>query len=302
MRRIITGLAAALATFAPLAACDSNDPGPSQATRFADVQTHSRVLQPLPADKIIVVVVENKGYTQMLASAPWIKSQALKYGYATNMKAITHPSQPNYTAMVEGRLGVTSNSYKQLSQPSILGNTWKAGRTAKVIADGMGTDRCRQTNGGTKYVFRHNPWVPYKTERALCEKYNFDLKYLAGDVAAARLPNVGFLIPNNCNNAHDCSIRTADNWIKAKVELLQSGPDWQAGRLAIVITADEDNKKEDNRILTVVIHPSQSGNVVTTPLTLYGLHRTLARFGHTPPLNNGKTATDLATAFGLPVS
>lgn len=287
---------------AALAACAAPGvPAPSEPARFAATVAPPPVV---PASKVIVLVIENKGFSQMMSStnAPFISGMAKKFGYASNMYAMTHPSQPNYVWMVAGaNRGITSNSYSQITGPSILGNTIKAGRTAKVIAHGMGDDRCRQSNYG-KYAYRHNPWVSFKDERKLCESQNFDYKYFAGDVTASKLANVEFLIPDNCKNAHDCSIRTADDWFKLNVNRLMAGPDYQAGKLAIIITADEDNKREDNRILTVVIHPSQTNKVVTKRLDLVSLHMTLARFGHTPPLGTRwKTTTDLATAFNLPV-
>ena len=52
-----------------------------------------------------------------------------------------------------------------------------------------------------------------------------------------------------------------------------AGPDWRAGHLAIVVTADEDDHHQDNLVLTAVAHPSLHGAVVTTPLSHYSLAR-----------------------------
>jgi acid phosphatase len=110
------------------------------------------------------------------------------------------------------------------------------------------------------------------------------------------------LIPDNCHNSHDCSITTADNWIADRVEVAMSGPDYKTGRLLIIVTADEDDHNEGNRILTAVIHASQKSNVVTKPLTLYSLHRLLADIGNLQPMNKGRNAPDMAKAFGLPLA
>ena len=255
-------------------------------------------------NKVVVFFYENKGYTQMKSGAPKIWALGQKYGYASNFKACTHPSSPNYICTASGsQQGVKDNAYPsshKLSAANIFGRAWANGRTAKIVADGMGTDRCRQTNYG-KYVVRHTAWPYFYKERALCEKYMFDFKYFAGDVTNSKIANVEWVIPNNCNNAHDCSIKTADNWIAARVATLQAGPDWKSGELTIVITGDEDNKKEDNRVLTVVIHPSLSGKVVSTPLTLYSLSGFLFDHAHNPRLLNAATAPDMAAAFGLQV-
>jgi len=264
----------------------------------------AQAVDPPSANKVIVFVIENRSFTQMQDGAPYIWSMARQYGYAENFKAITHPSLPNYIAMASGSTqGITDNKgpgSHELEADNVFGNSWAAGRSAKLYMDGMFSDRCRQSNTGN-YAVRHNPWTYFVDERALCEKYDFDFKYFADDVAAARIPNVGMVIPHNGNNAHDGTLATADNWFKARVATLMAGPDWKAGKLAIVLTADEDNRLEDNRILTVVIHPSQDHNVVTEPLDLYSLHRLLADFGHTAPLLKGATAPDMAAAFGLSI-
>ena len=81
-----------------------------------------------------------------------------------------------------------------------------------------------------------------------------------------------------------------------------AGPDWQSGHLAVVLTADEDDKSQGNTVLTVVIHPSQSGHVVNTPLTHYSLARLYDEVLGVPPLRQAATAPDMARAFGLPLS
>lgn len=256
-------------------------------------------------DKVLVVVVENKSYGQMKAQAPKIWSMAQKYAYATDFKAIVHPSLPNYIVMAAGStLGVGDNGYPsgiRLRGPSVFGNTIKAGGTAKIWADSMGSETCRLGDRG-KYVPRHVPWNYFVDERDLCKQFVVDGGDFASDVASGNLATVGMLIPDNCHNAHDCSIATADNWIASQVEVAMSGPDWKTGRLVIIVTADEDNKKAGNRILTVVLHPSQKSKVVTRPLTLYSLHRLLADVGNTKPMNKGRNAADMAKAFGLPVA
>jgi hypothetical protein len=255
-------------------------------------------------DKVLVMVVENKSFAQMKAQAPKIWALAEQYAYATNFKAIVHPSLPNYLAMSAGStLGVGANGFPskiKLKGPSVFGNTIEAGGTAKIWADSMGSETCKPTDSG-KYAPRHVPWNYFIDERQLCQQFVVDGGQFAGDVASGNLATVGMFIPDNCHNAHDCSIGTTDDWISSQVEVAMSGPDWKTGRLAIIITADEDNKKSGNRILTVVLHPSQKNNVVTAPMSLYSLHRLLADVGDTQPMNKGATAPDMAKAFGLPV-
>jgi hypothetical protein len=269
---------------------------------LAAVETTSTTPEETVPDKILVLVLENKSYSQVRKNAPFHRAFGEKYAYGTAFYAITHPSQPNYEVMQAGSTMGVSNSYKKLYGKSLLSKTIEAGRTYKVYADGMGTDNCRQGDY-RKYVRRHNPPAMWQDERALCEQFDVGGKKIGADIDAGTLPNVGFYIPDNCHNSHDCSLRTvADPWFQRKVERVMQGPDWRSGRLVIVLTADEDDHNEGNRIFTAVAHPSLLGRgAVSTKLNLYGLHKTLARFGHTTAQRNAKDAVDVATAFGLDV-
>jgi hypothetical protein len=253
-------------------------------------------------DKVLVTVIENKSFGQMQADAPRIWALAKKFGYATDFKAITHPSLPNYIAMAAGStLGIGDDddpAGHHLNGPNVFTNTIAAGGTAAIEVDGMGPEPCKLTKSGA-YVPRHVPWTYFINDRDGCRKFVTDAQDFGAVVASGALPTVGMLIPDNCHNAHSCSIGTADDWVSGKIEEAMSGPDYRTGRLAIVITADEDNTKSGNRILTVVVHPSQDHHVVTTPLSLYSLHKLLADVGHTKPMNKGATAPDMAKAFGL---
>jgi acid phosphatase len=77
------------------------------------------------------------------------------------------------------------------------------------------------------------------------------------------------------------------------------GPDWRSGHLAIVITADEDDRDHGNRILTVVAHPALHHVVVSAPLTHYALSRAYADVAGFAPLHHARTAPDLLRRFGL---
>ena len=92
----------------------------------------------------------------------------------------------------------------------------------------------------------------------------------------------------------------ADEWIRDQVGLVLSGPDFATGRLAVVITADEDDGSDNNRILTVVAHPGLQHVVVHAQLDHYSLSRTYADVAGVPPLQQAAQAPDhCSEAFGL---
>jgi acid phosphatase len=255
--------------------------------------------------KLLVFVEENHSLSQMQTGMPYTFGLAEQYGYATNYTAITHPSLPNYIAIASGQTyGITDDDGPEahpLNGSSVFGQAVSAGKTAKVYADGM-TSNCMKSNTG-RYVVKHNPW-PYftpLTETIPCASLDVPETELADDVAAGTLPNVGMVIPDLCNDAHSCSLSVADSWFETRMESIFAGPDWNSGHLAVVLTADEDDGSQGNRVLTVVIHPSQHQNVVSTALTHYSLTRLYEDVAQTSYLNNAATAPSMSSAFGLPM-
>jgi acid phosphatase len=255
--------------------------------------------------KVLVFVVENHSLDQMRAQMPYTFSLAERYGYTTSYRALTHPSLGNYLAIAGGStFGIVDDRNPvahQLHGPSVFSQALAAGKTATVYAEGMpGT--CLQENGGDQYVVRHNPWTYFVDDRAACSRYDVPATGLPGDIAGRRLPEVGMVIPDLCNDAHSCSLATADDWLRAAVDGVLAGPDWRSGRLAVVITADEDDHHQGNLVLTSMLHPSLRHVVVDTPLTHLSLSRFLSEIAHQPPLRDAARAPSLGDAFGLRVS
>lgn len=308
-RSLLRGAAAGplLALVVTLAGCASPADHASDA-RGATVASHpeardagtSRAVDN-QVTKLLVFVVENHSLDQMRRGMPFVRGLADRYGYATRYRAVTHPSLPNYLAIAGGdTFGVrddASPAVHPLAGPTVFGSAIAAGSTAKLYAEGMDT-RCQLENGG-RYAVKHNPWAYFTDERELCRRHDVPLRRLATDVDAGHLPAVGMVIPDLCNDAHDCSLGQADQWLGTYVQQAMSGPDWADGHLAIVITADEDDDHHGNQVLTVVVHPSLRHRVVSTALTHYSLSRALAEVGGFAPLGQATTAADLLQAFGL---
>lgn len=251
--------------------------------------------------KLLVFVVENHSLDQMQQEMPWLNSLAQRYGYATDFRAVAHPSLPNYLAMAGGdTFGVTDDhppSDHPIDASSVFGEALDAGRTATVYAEAMMTP-CQQEDDGT-YAVRHNPWTYFPAEQQQCQEHDVALPALRSDVATGSLPNVGLVVPDTCNDAHDCSLAQADAWMRQYVGAVLGGPDFASGHLAVVVTADEDDGHHDNRILTVVAHPNLDHKVVNTELTHYSLARSYAEAAGIEPLAHAVHANSLLRAFGL---
>jgi hypothetical protein len=303
MRRFGAVFMLIVATLA-LTGCISTQPAASPGPAPIEGPAIAAAAPNATVTKILVFVEENHSLAEMMTGMPYAFGLARQFGYATHYRAIGHPSLPNYLAITGGEsYGITDDdgpSVHRLGGESVFGQAIAVDKTAAIYADGMPIN-CARTDGGFDYAVRHNPWVYHTTERADCRKYDVPATQFAAAISNGQLPNAGMVIPDLCNDAHNCALGTADNWFKGWMGAIFAGPDWKSGHLAIVLTADEDDKSEDNTVLTVVIHPSQMAHVVATPLTHYSLCGLFADVLGVPYLLNAATAPSMATAFGLPV-
>ncbi len=261
-----------------------------------------------PVTKVLVFIEENHSMSEMKSGMPYLYSQAVKYGYADHYTATSHPSLPNYLAVVGGStFGVTddgSPSQHPEPTPDVYSAAIAMGRTAKAYAESMPSN-CNKITSGS-YAARHNPWVYFPTDAAMC--MNNDVPSgttssgkLRQAIVNGALPTVGWVTPNVQHDAHDGTLAAADTWLKNWLTLVYASTDWQAGRLVVIVTADEDDYSQKNAVLTAVLHPSQAGHLVSTPLNHYSLTGLLTQVAHAPCLRNGCGAANFAAAFGLPI-
>jgi hypothetical protein len=255
------------------------------------------VLHPV---KVLTIVEENHTYDQMKSGMPYLWSQAQKYAYATHYQAITHPSLPNYLAIAAGStFGVRDDKYPSshpVKASTVFDQALAAGKSAKLYNESMPSN-CNLTTA-SPYAVKHNPWAYFTPSRTACAKYDVSTGSLLTDTKNNSLPNVGMVVPNLNNDAHDGSLATADSWLKQRLVPILASTDFTSGRLAVVITADEGSST-NNTVLTVVLDANLSSLVVTAPMTHYSLTRFYAQTVGATPLLAGQTAPDMRAAFKL---
>ena len=258
--------------------------------------------------KLLTIVEENHGEQAALAQMPYLAALSMTYGRTSAYTAVAHPSLPNYLALVGGStFGLTddaSPAAHPLSGPSVFDQAISAGRTAKAYIEAMPAP-CALSNSG-RYAVRHNPWTYFAdpAERAHCRADDVPAGTpsagpLHDDVTAGTLPTLGWVTPDLCNDAHDCPARVADDWLRSWLPVIMGGPDFRAGRLAVVVTFDEAEASTTNTVLTTLIAPGIRHIVSTTSCSHYCWTRYAAELTGTPPLRQAASSTSLSTAFGL---
>src|SRR5271156_379999 len=183
----------------------------------------SAFCQGLPSfGNVVIVVGENQNYSTSYNSSnmPYLTSLANTYGLGVNYYSDTHPSIGNYLNLVTGNILTDDDSQTPQSFPVSLNNmaleVQNAGGTWKDYVENIpGASFCGGLNRGTYYV-RHDPLEYLTTINT--ERSNFVcFSKFANDVLLHRLPTLSWIVPNGCDDAHDCSIQTFDNWLHQEI-------------------------------------------------------------------------------------
>lgn len=244
---------------------------------------------------VVWIVLENIGYAVVGSPhAPYLNSLARSCGLATADHAVSHPSLPNYLALVSGSTqGVTDDagpSVHPLGVPSIfsqLSGNWHA------YADSMPIP-CDRVTSGT-YAARHNPAVYFRSLGSTCGRR--DLPGIQPiNVAAA----FTFVAPNICDDMHSCAIEVGDAWLARAVGGIVASAQYRAGTVALFITFDESNTDGTNHVPTIVVAPSvPRGLRVGVAFTHYSLLRTTESLLGLPLLGAARSAASMTVPFRL---
>lgn len=196
---------------------------------------------------VFIVVEENHNYGDVVASAsmPYFNGLANKYGLAANYFANGHPSVPDYFMLTTGQTltlidAVTPQTFP-VSDDNVVRELVAAGKTWKSYAEDLPSIGYTGGNSG-KYLVRHNP-LAYMTDvqNSPAQVQNLvPFTQFAADLPTANLPDYSFIVPNACSDAHDCSLATADNWLKTNVDPIIQSPVFQKDGLLIILFDEAD--------------------------------------------------------------
>jgi hypothetical protein len=222
---------------------------------------------------IFVIVLENHSAQSVIGDPnnPYISSLAQKYATASNYYGVTHPSEPNYLAMISGSnwwinkddVNTRLDHVNLVDQLEAAHKTW--GAYMEALPPNK-TDNQWPSNTAL-YANKHNPFVLFNDIRKNPTRMENVKPYeaLATDLASAdTTPNFAFIVPDQCNDMHggvaavpghpetpcpfnstnddanDIALKQkADAFVKATVQAIMGSPSWTQGQDAIFIVSDE---------------------------------------------------------------
>jgi phosphatidylinositol-3-phosphatase len=188
---------------------------------------------------VVVVVFENHEASSIAGSsdAPTFNALARRYARLTNYDAVAHPSLPNYLALVSGSTqGISSDCTDCVVGARSLADTLEAvGKTWKTYAEDLPYPGFTGGSDG-RYAKKHDPFLYFRDvadSRARRDRV-VPFRQLGRDLTEHRLPDFSLVIPNLCNDMHDCSVATGDAWLKAHVVPLLHSPELRGGVVFVI--------------------------------------------------------------------
>ena len=249
-------------------------------------------------EHVFIVVEENTNYDTVIGgtSMPYLQGLAQQYGLATQYYANTHPSIGNYFMITVGDTMTNNDADYVVRQLLLAHKTWKsyAEDLPYVGYTGRGTG---------KYSRYHNiltlvsdvKYDPVQQQNVV------PFTQFATDLAAGALPNYAMIVPNLCDDAHDCPLATADAWLETNIAPLIESAAFQRDGLLIILF-DESGRDKTNgggRIAWVAV--SGKGKRAYQSTTLYQhqstLRLSLNALGVTAFPNRAATAPDMDEFF-----
>ena len=217
------------------------------------------------------------------------------------------PTSPVYNDPIPSAKTIGINIADQLVE---AGKTWKSyqenlppyGADGVNNSDGLISDVTQQEPGLPKlYAVKHNPFVYFANIQeganprlSLKNVVSFDRLYT--DLASGRVPNLSFIVPNQCHDQHGrgssemgtgCSvdqnaIAQGDAALNTLVTAIKTSKTWKDGHNVIVVVWDEnDYGTEPNQVVTIVdTNYAKTGKSSNVKYNHFSLLKTLeAGFG-----------------------
>lgn len=232
---------------------------------------------------LVFAVFENHGFTQV-ANLPSHRRLASEGTVLTRYFAVTHPSGPNYRALVSGE-------------------TWGGTQLVDAFHPSVASQLARLDPPIRTYVYhlageiahRHNPFLDLRSPVAAVRRGLPALQRdLGGTLPTPALVYVGW---DDGNNMHDGDPQRADQNLTALLDALSASPwfttpDPEGRYPALFFCYDEDNGQGGNRVFAAWWgREVRKGFASATPHTHYSFCRTVTDNWGLPPL---KRAADAA--------
>jgi phosphatidylinositol-3-phosphatase len=258
------------------------------------------LLSALPRpEHVVVVVEENHSYGAIIGSsaAPYINSLAGQGASFTQSFASRHPSQPNYLDLFSGsNQGITNNTppTQPFTTPNLGAGLIQAGLSFGGYSEGLPSVGSTVSKSGD-YARKHNPWSDWQGASANAIPAADNMPFTSFPTDFTKLPTVSFVVPNQQNDMHDGSIRTADTWLQTN---LDSYVQWaKTHNSLLIVTWDEDDHSQSNQVPTIFVGPMVQPGQYSERINHFNVLRSIEDMYNLPYSGASATATPITDVW-----
>jgi phosphatidylinositol-3-phosphatase len=206
----------------------------------ASATAAAAVHHPKPSH-VVLIALENREFDEVVGDpeATFFNYLAQRGALAVDYFAVSHPSLPNYLALLAGStFGIEENCTEcTVAGPNLATQLSRAGVSWKAYMGGLPYP-CYSGGNSGGYAKRHDPFAYFPTLTTVPRRCNRIVPetQLEADLERHRLPAFGWITPDVCNDAHDCPFGVADYYLSLLAPKLtrQLGPNG-----LLIVTFDE---------------------------------------------------------------
>jgi hypothetical protein len=249
---------------------------------------------------VVVIVFENKEVSSVLGSteAPTFTAMSKRYATLTTYYGVTHPSLPNYLALVGGStFGISSDCTSCVVDARSLADTLPAKhKTWKLYAEGLPHPGFTGSFAG-RYAKKHAPFLYFRDVLGSRQRLSriVPLTQLRRDLLGQRLPDFALVVPDLCHSMHDCSVATGDTWLASQLPPLLALP-----KTVVFVVFDEGqtNDHGGGHVPALALGTAvRRGARFTATTNHYGLLRTIEDAWGLPLLGRSARATPVTGIY-----
>jgi phosphatidylinositol-3-phosphatase len=243
---------------------------------------------------VVVILFENKESSSVLGTteAPTFNAIQSRYAGLTTYYGVSHPSLPNYLALVGGStFGIDSDCTSCIVNARNLADTLQVKhKTWKLYAEGLPYPGFTGPYAG-RYAKKHAPFLYFRDVVRSKQRLRrvVPLTQLRRDLQARRLPNFAFVVPDLCHSMHDCSVSTGDTWLASQLPPLLALP-----KTVVFVIFDEGESDDHGggHVPALALGTAvRRGARFTAATNHYGLLRTVEDAWGLPLLGHSAGAT-----------
>ncbi len=255
---------------------------------------------------VYLIIFENHGYDTVVKGTqmPYLKSLIAKGGLATAYQAVSRPSQPNYIALFSGDVhDIDDDNIHNIDAANLADQLEGNGHSWSVSAENVpggcfkGATASGGRDGPGTYARKHEPAISFVSisgDPVRCARIH--------DLTAFNPAEADFqlIVPNLCNDAHDCPLSTADTWLSKLAPKIMDSDTFKKDGL-LIVTFDEAESRQVNHVPLIAVGPSvRPGTTSDTPTTHYSLLRTIEDNWALGCIARTCSAPNLGGLFGAP--